>query len=98
GLVPPPFVPDPRRVYAKDLGDVGAFSTVRGVELDGADAALCEAFASGTVPIPWQEELIETGVFAELNAWGAPGSLPPDLDPNAAPGAAGGKSSTCGLL
>ncbi|NXV56088.1 RK kinase, partial [Molothrus ater] len=84
GLVPPPFVPDPRRVYAKDLGDVGAFSTVKGVELDAGDAALCDAFASGTVPIPWQEELIETGVFEELNVWGAPGTLPPDLDPSAA--------------
>uniref|UniRef100_A0A674GYS5 G protein-coupled receptor kinase n=1 Tax=Taeniopygia guttata TaxID=59729 RepID=A0A674GYS5_TAEGU len=98
GLVPPPFVPDPRRVYAKDLGDVGAFSTVKGVELDAGDAALCDAFASGTVPIPWQEELIETGVFQELNVWGAPGTLPPDLDPNAAGGAGGGKSSTCHLL
>ncbi|XP_074387643.1 LOW QUALITY PROTEIN: rhodopsin kinase GRK1-like [Zonotrichia albicollis] len=97
GLVPPPFVPDPRRVYAKDLGDVGAFSTVKGVELDAGDAALCDAFASGTVPIPWQEELIETGVFEELNVWGAPGTLPPDLDPSAAGGAAG-KSSTCRLL
>ncbi|XP_014748866.1 PREDICTED: rhodopsin kinase-like [Sturnus vulgaris] len=97
-LVPPPFVPDPRRVYAKDLADVGAFSTVKGVELDGGDAALCDAFASGTVPIPWQEELIETGVFEELNVWGAPGTLPPDLDPNAAGGAGGGKSSTCRLL
>ncbi|XP_058684535.1 rhodopsin kinase GRK1 [Poecile atricapillus] len=98
GLVPPPFVPDPRRVYAKDLGDVGAFSTVKGVELDAGDAALCDAFASGTVPIPWQEELIETGVFEELNVWGAPGTLPPDLDPSAAGGAGGGKSSTCHLL
>uniref|UniRef100_A0A8C3UUH7 G protein-coupled receptor kinase n=1 Tax=Catharus ustulatus TaxID=91951 RepID=A0A8C3UUH7_CATUS len=98
GLVPPPFVPDPRRVYAKDLADVGAFSTVKGVELDGGDAALFDAFASGTVPIPWQEELIETGVFDELNVWGAPGTLPPDLDPSAAGGAGGGKSSTCRLL
>uniref|UniRef100_A0A8C3CBB1 G protein-coupled receptor kinase n=1 Tax=Cairina moschata TaxID=8855 RepID=A0A8C3CBB1_CAIMO len=77
GLVPPPFVPDPRRVYAKDLGEVGAFSSVRGVELDGGDAALCDAFASGTVPVPWQEELIETGLFQELNVWGGPGQLPP---------------------
>ncbi|NWI07864.1 GRK5 kinase, partial [Tichodroma muraria] len=84
GLVPPPFVPDPRVVYAKDLADVGAFSTVKGVELDAGDAALCDAFSSGTVPIPWQEELIETGVFEELNVWGAPGTLPPDLDPSAA--------------
>ncbi|CAN8177273.1 unnamed protein product, partial [Coccothraustes coccothraustes] len=91
GLVPPPFVPDPRRVYAKDLGDVGAFSTVKGVELDAGDAALCDAFASGTVPIPWQEELIETGVFEELNVWGAPGTLPPTWTP-APRGAPGGAS------
>ncbi|XP_050169349.1 LOW QUALITY PROTEIN: rhodopsin kinase GRK1-like [Myiozetetes cayanensis] len=96
--VPPLFVPDPRQVYAKGPGDVGAFSTVRGVELDGGDAAMFDAFASGTVAIPWQEELIETGVFDELNVWGAPGTLPPDLDPNAAGGAGGGKSSTCCLL
>uniref|UniRef100_A0A8C3Y5C7 G protein-coupled receptor kinase n=1 Tax=Catharus ustulatus TaxID=91951 RepID=A0A8C3Y5C7_CATUS len=114
GLVPPPFVPDPRRVYAKDLADVGAFSTVKGVELDGGDAALFDAFASGTVPIPWQEELIETGVFDELNVWGAPGTLPPDLDPSGVtprnfggdsccerdctPKFWGVKSSTCRLL
>ncbi|XP_065715205.1 rhodopsin kinase GRK1 [Patagioenas fasciata] len=97
GLVPPPFVPDPRRVYAKDLGDVGAFSTVRGVELDGGDADFGATFATGTVPIPWQEELIETGVFGELNIWGPPGSLPPDLDPNSAPGG-GVKSGTCVVL
>ncbi|KAF1615065.1 UNVERIFIED_CONTAM: Rhodopsin kinase, partial [Eudyptes robustus] len=84
GLVPPPFVPDPRRVYAKDLEDVGAFSSVRGVELEVGDTALCDAFASGTVPVPWQEELIETGVFQELNIWGPPGTLPPDLDPTKA--------------
>ncbi|XP_074898384.1 rhodopsin kinase GRK1 [Buteo buteo] len=97
GLVPPPFVPDPRRVYAKDLGDVGAFSSVRGVELDERDAALFDTFASGTVPIPWQEELIETGVFEELNIWGPPGTLPPDLDPASAPGG-GVRSGTCCLL
>ncbi|NXI48609.1 GRK5 kinase, partial [Galbula dea] len=82
GLVPPPFVPDPRKVYAKDIGEVGAFSTVRGVELDAEDTRLCEVFSSGTVAIPWQEELLETGVFQELNVWGPPGTLPPDLDPN----------------
>ncbi|XP_064357216.1 rhodopsin kinase GRK1 [Dromaius novaehollandiae] len=95
GLVEPPFVPDPRRVYAKDLGEVGAFSSVRGVELDGGDEALCAAFASGTVPAAWQQELIDTGIFAELNVWGPPGALPPDLDPRAGPAA---RSATCRLL
>ncbi|NXV24727.1 RK kinase, partial [Cepphus grylle] len=98
GLVPPPFVPDPRRVYAKDLGEVGAFSSVRGVELDAGDAALGDAFASGTVPIPWQEELLETGLFQELDVWGPPGTLPPDLDPTKAPAGGGARSATCGVL
>ncbi|XP_054028877.1 rhodopsin kinase GRK1 [Dryobates pubescens] len=98
GLVPPPFVPDPRRVYAKDLGDVGAFSTVRGVELDAADASFFDDFSSGTVALPWQEELLETGVFEELNVWGPPGTLPPDLDPNKAAVAGGVKSGTCCLI
>ncbi|NWJ11745.1 GRK5 kinase, partial [Crypturellus undulatus] len=87
GLVPPPFVPDPRRVYAKDLEEVGAFSSVRGVELDGADEALCAAFASGTVAAAWQQELLDTGIFEELNVWGPPGTLPPDLDPQRGPAA-----------
>uniref|UniRef100_A0A8D2P6I2 G protein-coupled receptor kinase n=1 Tax=Zosterops lateralis melanops TaxID=1220523 RepID=A0A8D2P6I2_ZOSLA len=53
GLVPPPFVPDPRRVYAKDLGDVGAFSTVKGVELDAGDTALlCPRFVPGVPNVP----------------------------------------------
>ena len=71
---------------------------MRGVELDGTDAALCDAFASGTVPIPWQEELIETGLFDELNVWGEDGRLPPDLDPNATPGGGGTRSATFGVL
>ncbi|XP_068785602.1 rhodopsin kinase GRK1 [Struthio camelus] len=93
GLVEAPFVPDPGRVYARDLGEVGAFSSAGDAELDGGDEAACAAFATGTVAAAWQQELIETGVFAELNAWGAGGGLPPDLDPRTGP-----RSATCRLL
>ncbi|XP_071390991.1 rhodopsin kinase GRK1b isoform X2 [Centroberyx affinis] len=82
GMLPPPFVPDPRMVYAKDIDDVGAFSTIKGVVIDGKDTEFYNDFSSGNVPIPWQDELIETGVFGELNIWGADGKLPSDLDPN----------------
>ncbi|KAK2828518.1 hypothetical protein Q5P01_019552 [Channa striata] len=82
GLLAPPFVPDPKMVYAKDIGDVGAFSTIKGVVLDNKDTEFYNEFASGNIPIPWQEEMIETGVFGELNIWGENGKLPKDLDPN----------------
>ncbi|XP_008300817.1 rhodopsin kinase GRK1b [Stegastes partitus] len=82
GMLPPPFVPDPRMVYAKDIDDVGAFSTIKGVVLDNKDTEFYNDFASGNVPIPWQEEMVETGVFGEMNIWGENGKLPNDLDPN----------------
>lgn len=82
GMLPPPFVPDPKMVYAKGIDDVGAFSTIKGVVIDNADIEFFADFASGNVPIPWQEEMIETGVFGELNIWAENGKLPNDLDPN----------------
>ncbi|TFJ95995.1 leucine-rich repeat protein 1 [Platysternon megacephalum] len=98
GLVEPPFVPDPKTVYAKDIGEVGAFSTVKGVVLDEQDRAFYEDFSSGNIPIPWQEEMVETGVFGELNVWGAKGTVPRDLDPNAPANSVSSKSGTCLLL
>ncbi|KAM9728211.1 LOW QUALITY PROTEIN: rhodopsin kinase GRK1b [Menidia menidia] len=82
GMLPPPFVPEPKMVYARDIDDVGAFSTVRGVVLDYKDTEFYNDFASGNIPIPWQEEMIETGVFGEINIWGENGKLPNDLNPD----------------
>ncbi|XP_077171160.1 rhodopsin kinase GRK1 [Paroedura picta] len=95
GLLDPPFVPDPKVVYAKDISDVGAFSTVKGVVLDDADKAFYDEFSTGSIPIPWQEEMIEMEVFEELNLWEPDGSVPPDLDRNNIPGAT--KSGTCSV-
>ncbi|XP_075056160.1 rhodopsin kinase GRK1 [Mixophyes fleayi] len=67
GILPPPFAPDSKTVYAKDIQDVGAFSTVKGVNLEDSDKQLFDEFASGNISIPWQEEMIETGIFDELN-------------------------------
>lgn len=66
-------------VYAKSLDDVGAFSSVKGVTLEDTDKCFCDEFASGNIPIPWQEEMIEMGTYGELNLWGPEGSIPNDL-------------------
>lgn len=72
-------MPDSKTVYAKDVDDVGAFSTVKGVQLDDKDVDFFDEFASGNIPIPWQEEMIETRIYGELTVWGPGGTLPNDL-------------------
>lgn len=72
-------MPDSKTVYAKDLDDVGAFSTVKGVQLDDPDKDFFDEFASGNISIPWQEEMIETGLYGELTVWGPEGGVPNDL-------------------
>uniref|UniRef100_A0A8D2L401 G protein-coupled receptor kinase n=1 Tax=Varanus komodoensis TaxID=61221 RepID=A0A8D2L401_VARKO len=67
GLIDPPFVPDPSVVYAKDVADIADFSEVRGIEFDDKDKKFFKKFATGAIPIPWQEEVIETGLFEDLN-------------------------------
>lgn len=79
GILPPPFVPDSKTVYAKNIDDVGAFSTVKGVHMDDKDNEFFDEFASGNISIPWQEEMIEMGIYAELTVWGTDGTLPDDL-------------------
>ncbi|XP_031426212.1 G protein-coupled receptor kinase 5 isoform X2 [Clupea harengus] len=80
GILDPSFVPDPRAVYCKDVLDIEQFSTVKGVNLDQTDNDFYSKFATGSVSIPWQTEMIETEVFSDLNVFGPDGSRPPDLD------------------
>ena len=85
GKEPPPFIPDPHAVYAKDVLDIEQFSTVKGVSLDSTDSSFYNRFNTGAVSIPWQEEMIETRVFEEINVFHLdpeerPGKPPLDLD------------------
>lgn len=75
-----PFIPDPHAVYAKDVLDIEQFSTVKGVNLDAKDDSFYHKFNTGAVSIPWQEEMIETKVYDDLNVFGEDGSLPLDLN------------------
>uniref|UniRef100_A0A8C5WVV0 G protein-coupled receptor kinase n=1 Tax=Laticauda laticaudata TaxID=8630 RepID=A0A8C5WVV0_LATLA len=67
GLIDPPFVPDPSVVYAKDVADIADFSEARGIEFDDKDIEFFKRFSTGAIPIPWQEEVIEMGLFEDLN-------------------------------
>ncbi|XP_038589759.1 G protein-coupled receptor kinase 5 isoform X1 [Micropterus salmoides] len=85
GLVKPPFKPDPRQVYCSDVQDIDEFSTVKGVILNHEDNYFYSKFNTGSVPITWQNEVIETGCFQELNIFGPAGSRSPDLEWSQAP-------------
>ncbi|XP_064031603.1 G protein-coupled receptor kinase 5-like isoform X2 [Pogoniulus pusillus] len=80
GIMTPSFVPDPRAVYCKDVLDIEQFSTVKGVNLDQTDTDFYAKFATGSVSIPWQNEMIETECFKDLNVFGPGGTRSPDLD------------------
>ncbi|XP_059844643.1 rhodopsin kinase grk7-a-like [Hypanus sabinus] len=67
GLIKPPFVPDPSTVYCKDLGDIADFSEVQGIDIIDKDKQFYKKFATGAVAIPWQEEMIECGLYEELS-------------------------------
>ncbi|XP_030420085.1 G protein-coupled receptor kinase 4 isoform X2 [Gopherus evgoodei] len=78
-MLEPPFLPDPRAVYCKDVLDIEQFSTVKGVNLDTTDDDFYSKFVTGCVSIPWQNEMIETECFQEL-MYETDVTLSPDLD------------------
>jgi hypothetical protein len=80
----PPFSPDPKAVYAKDVLDIEQFSTVKGVVLNQEDALFYEKFNTGCVSTSFQTELIETECFDELNDYGPDDLLylTPNSDPS----------------
>ncbi|KAG7219046.1 hypothetical protein INR49_019365 [Caranx melampygus] len=81
-MLDPPFSPDPRAVYCKDVLDIEQFSTVKGVNLDPTDDDFYHKFVTGSVSIPWQNEMIEMECFKEINVYETEGTLCPDLDMN----------------
>lgn len=44
-------------MYAKDVLDIEQFSTVKGVNLDATDDTFYSKFNTGSVSIPWQNEV-----------------------------------------
>ena len=66
-------------VYAKDVLDIEQFSTVRGVTIEESDGEFYRKFATGATVKPWMNEMIEMGVFDELNVFGPDGKPSDDL-------------------
>lgn len=67
GQAVPPFKLNPKAVYAKDVLDIDQFSSVKGVEMEGEDEEFAGKFATGAVSKPWQEEMIDSSVFEDIN-------------------------------
>lgn len=57
-LIKEMLYPQPRAVYCKDVLDIEQFSSVKGVRLDESDDDFYRRFASGSVSIPWQSEVV----------------------------------------
>jgi len=47
----------PHAVYAKDVLDIEQFSTVKGVTIEPEDKNFYSKFSTGSVTIPWQQEV-----------------------------------------
>ncbi|TSM28150.1 G protein-coupled receptor kinase 5 [Bagarius yarrelli] len=80
GMLPPPFVPNPKAVYCQDVVDIDQFSTVKGINLDVNDEDFYTKFNTGSMAIPWQNEMIETECFKDLNKFGSKNTRTSDLD------------------
>lgn len=63
----PPWVPKPNVVYAKDVDELQDNSEVKDVKLEPKDEKFFKEFSTGAVSVQWQKEMIESGVFDELN-------------------------------
>ena len=66
-------------MYAKDVLDIEQFSTVKGVSINEDDEEFYSKFNTGCVSISFQNELIETECFDELNKFGPLNTPSPDL-------------------
>ncbi|XP_039677736.1 rhodopsin kinase grk7-b [Perca fluviatilis] len=67
GLVEPPWVPKSNVVYAKDTDKFRDTSEVENITFEGKDEKFFKQFSTGAVSIQWQKEMIDSGMFDELN-------------------------------
>ncbi|XP_068441157.1 rhodopsin kinase grk7-b isoform X2 [Clinocottus analis] len=67
GLVEPPWVPKSNVVYANDTDRFRDISVVEDVKFEAKDETFYKQFSTGAVSIRWQKEIIDTGLFDELN-------------------------------
>lgn len=51
------YLSQPQAIYCKDVLDIEQFSTVKGVELEPKDDSFYSKVSTGSIPIPWQDEV-----------------------------------------
>lgn len=64
----PPWVPKLNVVYAKNLDELRDTSDVEDIKFDAKDELFFREFSTGAVPVRWQREMIDSGVFDELDS------------------------------
>eukprot|EP00070_Physeter_catodon_P041321 XP_028348215.1 G protein-coupled receptor kinase 4 isoform X6 [Physeter catodon] len=69
-----------------DVLDIEQFSTVKGVQLDSTDYTFYSQFVTGRVSIPWQNEMIQSECFKDINESGNVALDPEDGTYQPAPG------------
>ncbi|XP_070685214.1 rhodopsin kinase grk7-b [Pempheris klunzingeri] len=67
GRVEAPWVPKSDIVYAKDVDKFRNPTEVENISFDARDEKFFKEFSTGAVSIQWQKEMINSGVFDELN-------------------------------
>ncbi|XP_077468173.1 rhodopsin kinase grk7-b isoform X3 [Stigmatopora argus] len=63
----PPWMPKPKVVYIKDTSFFNDTSELGDIDLDARDENFSKEFSTGAVPVSWQKEMIDSGLFDELN-------------------------------
>lgn len=64
----PPWVPKSNVVYASNIDKFRDTSATEDVKFDAKDMMFFKEFSTGAVSIKWQEEMIDSGVFDDLNS------------------------------
>ncbi|TNN23803.1 Rhodopsin kinase 1 [Liparis tanakae] len=67
GLVAPPWAPRPDVVYAGDAERFRDESEAEDVAFEPKDQKFYQQFSTGAVSLRWQQEVIDSGVFQELD-------------------------------
>ena len=62
-----PWVPKSNVVYANNMDRFRDTSGDENITFDAKDEKLFKEFSTGAVSIKWQKEMIDSGVFDELN-------------------------------
>lgn len=63
-----PWVPKPNVIYTKNMDTFKNTSEVEDVNFDSKDELFFKEFSTGAVPVRWQNEMIDSGVFDQLNS------------------------------